>query len=136
MLTAWIGAFLAIAVVAFLLGGRGQFISATEARARIAALEDSPDFERMFFRRFHVDEVLGSRTENRLRDWLHIDQRERPCVIEDYQFRGPSGPFTVQLWDWEGKSAKIKVFGGPEAATSSGQLLRSTFPEADYVGKP
>lgn len=135
-LTAWIGAFLTIAWLAFLLADRAPRISAGEARARIAALEDAPDLHLVQTKQFKGAAVLGGRIEKKLRELFRINKRETPCVIEDYHFQEPAGTFTVQLLDQKGESARISVYGGPGASTRIGRLLRTTLPEADFVARP
>lgn len=135
-IAAWIGAFVAITLLAFLIGARTPRLSAVEARSKIAALGDEPDIKLVETKQFEGDAVLGSRIEKKLRDLLHINKRETPCVIEDYHFRDSSGTFTVQLLDRTGESAEISVYGGPTESTTTGRLLRRMFPMADYMGSP
>ena len=131
-LATWIGVFLTVALLSFLLGDRYPRMSATEARAKIEALEDAPGFQLVQTKRWEVSAVLGSRIEKKLRSLLHVSARETPGVIEDYHFRAPPGSFCVQLLDREGEKALITVYGAPEASNGDGELLRATFPDAEF----
>jgi hypothetical protein len=133
-LTASIGAFLILALLAVIVGRRTQQMSAMEARAEIVALGDIPDLHLVETKRWEGDAVLGSRIEKKLRDLLQINKREKPCVIEDYHFRDPSGTFTVQLRDLNGESSEISVYGEPSPAI--GHLLRTALPDTNFVAKP
>jgi hypothetical protein len=135
-IAAWIGAFLAVALLAFVLGGRDERMSAKDARTKIVALSKAPGLRLTDTKKFAGDSILGGKIEKRTRDLLHINRRETPSVIEDYHFRDSSGGFTIQLLDREGEPAEIRVYGGAKASKSMGELLRTTFPEADFVDKP